>query len=46
LDDLERIRALIEEYWQEGPGKDAALRAVNELISEAAEGEDADQKGE
>jgi hypothetical protein len=42
VEELERIRALIEERWEEGPGRDVALRAVNELVAESslAEGEE------
>jgi hypothetical protein len=42
MDELERIRALIEERWEEGLGRDIALRAVAELIAEASPSEDED----
>jgi hypothetical protein len=42
LEGLERIRALIEERWQAGPGRDTALCALEELIAERSltEGEE------
>jgi hypothetical protein len=42
VDEFERLRALIEERWEEGPGRDIALRAVEELIAESSptEGEE------
>ena len=43
MEEFERLRALIEERWEEGPGRDVALRALDELIAESLPGEGEDQ---
>jgi hypothetical protein len=46
VEELERVRALIEERWEEGPGRDVALRALEELIAEQAKSGESNQEGE
>jgi hypothetical protein len=46
VQELERVRMLVEEQWKDGPGRDLALRALDELIAEGETCADEDVESE